>query len=216
MGLYFRDIAQKLGGKRDLHEPNRPLSDLGPYEHLRRIFRLCVVHGKRNIRACGVPDDVRNDMRSLYCVQHPDWDEAIRRIKNLGGKSGAGEYHPQLVFHQVIRVLSTAVALLALDWLQDKVNSSFAFPAMCWEKSFIPLAIWRSGEANSNLIESVHADVYCEGVSCTLVGGIIKGRAFDLLKTRTLHIQETVGIRPSYDSGHITENEAKSLKRKSE
>ena len=87
---------------------------------------------------------------------------------------------------------------------------------MCWEKSFIPLIIWRSGDANSNLIESVHADVNREGISCTLVGGIIKGKAFDLMKLRTLKAQEMAGICSLYNSGHIVENATKSLKRKSE
>ena len=59
---------------------------------------------------------------------------------------------------------------------------------MCWEKSYIPLSIWRAGESNSNLIESVHADVNREGVRCTLIGGVKKGQAFDAMKMRTLKV----------------------------
>jgi len=59
---------------------------------------------------------------------------------------------------------------------------------MCWEKSYILLAVWKAGDSTSNLIESVHADVNREGVRCTLVGGIKKGEAFDMLKMRSLKV----------------------------
>lgn len=75
-----------------------------------------------------------------------------------------------------------------VDWVQDKIRSGFAFEAMCWEKSFIPCTIWMAGDANSNLIESVHADVNREGISCTLVGGLEKGYSFDKNKMNTLKV----------------------------
>ena len=75
-----------------------------------------------------------------------------------------------------------------LDWVDDKVRSKFAFAVICWEKSHIPLAIWKAGDSTSNLIESVHADVNREGVKCTLVGGIKKGEAFDTMKMRSLKV----------------------------
>ena len=40
----------------------------------------------------------------------------------------------------------------------------------------------------SNLIESVHADVNQEGVGCTLVGTVIKGQAFDIMKMKNLKV----------------------------
>lgn len=104
---------------------------------------------------------------------------------------------------------------------------------MCWAKSHIPRPIWQAGEANSNLIESVHADVNREGIACTLLGGLTKGHHFDIFKMRTLkviwgacydahpvayHVAlqafEDNGIRPSYKTGHSFENAEKSLKRK--
>lgn len=74
------------------------------------------------------------------------------------------------------------------DWVRDKVRSKFAFEALCWEKSYIPKLVWMAGDANTNLIESVHADVNREGVQCTLVGGIKKGQAFDSMKMKTLKV----------------------------
>ncbi|KAK6991975.1 hypothetical protein R3P38DRAFT_3226954 [Favolaschia claudopus] len=41
IGLRLQDVAQAMPTKHDLHEPERLLSSLGPYDHLRRIFRLC-------------------------------------------------------------------------------------------------------------------------------------------------------------------------------
>lgn len=74
------------------------------------------------------------------------------------------------------------------DWVQDKVRSKFAFPGLCWEKSFIPEDVWKAGEGHSNLIESVHADVNREGIRCTLLGGLKKGQAFDKMKMKTLAV----------------------------
>lgn len=50
------------------------------------------------------------------------------------------------------------------------------------------MTIWKAGDSNSNLIESVHADVNREGVRCTLLGGVKKGEAFDAMKMRTLEV----------------------------
>lgn len=80
--------------------------------------------------------------------------------------------------------------------MNDKIRSKFAFQALCWEKSHIPALIWKAGDANTNLIESVHADVNREGVHCTLVGGLKKGQAFDRMKMKTL---EVCHLLPSLD-----------------
>jgi hypothetical protein len=50
---------------------------------------------------------------------------------------------------------------------------------LCWEKSLVPIDIWKAGDSTSNIIESVHADVNREGVGCTLVGAVRKGQAFN-------------------------------------
>ncbi|KAJ7867739.1 hypothetical protein B0H14DRAFT_3132843 [Mycena olivaceomarginata] len=190
IGLHLQEVAQGLVGKHDLHEPERLLSSLSPYEHLHRVFRVCNVHGKRNIRSCPVSEEVRNLMRSLMCLRHPDWEGTVAAIRLLGGKAGE-------------------------DWVQDKIRSKFAFEGWCWEKSHIPEAVWRAGQSHSNLIESVHADVNREGTHCTLLGGLKKGQAFDALKMKTLQTFEDYSIRPSYKSGHPIDNALKSLKRKS-
>ncbi|KAG6826455.1 hypothetical protein H0H92_015743 [Tricholoma furcatifolium] len=190
LGLYLQSLTLERKGVYDLHEPDRLLTDLSPYEHLHRVFRLCTVHALRNIHdARGITDEVRNLMRSLICMEHPAWDRTLEEIRTLGGKVGA-------------------------DWIQNKVDSKFALEGLCWEKSYIPWYIWKAGEANSNLVESVHADVNREGISCSLLGGIAKGRSFDAMKMKTLSAFETSGIRPSYKSGHLMENAAKNLKRK--
>lgn len=59
---------------------------------------------------------------------------------------------------------------------------------MCWEKSFIPLDIWQARRRESNIAEVVHANVNLEGKGCTLVGGMYKGKHFDLLKQQVLAV----------------------------
>ncbi|KAJ6506213.1 hypothetical protein C8R47DRAFT_1241345 [Mycena vitilis] len=190
LGLHLQKLASKMPLKPDLHEPERNIQDLTPYEHLSRVFRVCIVHDFRNIQKCQVSDEVKWLMRSLVCVEHDDWDGTLGMIREKGGKAGN-------------------------DWVNDKESSQFFFPGICWERSHIPLDIWNAGDSNSNLIESVHADVNRDGVHCTLLGGLQKGQKFDALRMKTLITYEKYGITPSYKTGHLSENMYTNLKRKS-
>ncbi|KAF8182256.1 hypothetical protein K438DRAFT_2166815 [Mycena galopus ATCC 62051] len=189
IGLHLQKIATNMPLKADLHEPGHNIQDLDAYDHLRRIFRICTVHNFRDIKKCPVPEDVRWLMRSFVCVEHDDWDGTLLKIREKGGKAGN-------------------------DWVNDKESSKFFFPGICWDRSFIPIEIWNAGDANSNLIESVHQDVNREGVHCTLLGGLKKGQFFDALKIKTLVTYESFGVTPSFKTGHISENAFHNLKRK--
>jgi hypothetical protein len=97
--LGIGDYLQKISppGKYDLYEPIRLLADLGPYEHLKRILRLCFVHYARNIQKCTVSEDVKNAMFSLHGVLHKDgseatWKNTLDFIKREGNKAGEGPY----------------------------------------------------------------------------------------------------------------------------
>ncbi|KAJ6528652.1 hypothetical protein DFH09DRAFT_1413445 [Mycena vulgaris] len=161
LGLHLQKLASNMPVKADLHQAEHTIQELDPYDHLRRILRICVVHDFRNINKCPVAEDVRWLMRSLVCIEHDDWEGTLLKIRDKGGKAGN-------------------------DWVNDKQSSKFFFPGICWEQSFIPLDIWNAGDPNSNLIESVHRDVNREGVHCTLLGGLKKGQLFDALKMKTL------------------------------
>lgn len=91
LGLHLQSLAQSSPDKYDLHEPSRTLASLGPYDHLRRLVRVCYTHAKRNIQKCNVSEEVRKLMRSLLCLTHPDWNGALDLIRQQGGKAGAGE-----------------------------------------------------------------------------------------------------------------------------
>ncbi|KAJ3816363.1 hypothetical protein F5880DRAFT_1512730, partial [Lentinula raphanica] len=138
---------------------------------------------------CAVSQEVRNLMRSLDCVQHDNWEETLSEIRRLGGRAGE-------------------------NWVADKEHSKFAFPAICWERSYIPLEIWQACRRESNVVEIVHANVNLEGTQCTLVGGVMKGKHFDLMKQRALESREHLGIRESYSTKHRFENEIKNVKRR--
>ncbi|KAL0060449.1 hypothetical protein AAF712_012771 [Marasmius tenuissimus] len=187
LGLHLQSICQSLDG-RDLYE-NKRLKDLSPYDHLHRIFRLCLVHFCRNIQECKVPPPAREAMRGLACMEHESWDEALETIRNDGGRAG-------------------------VDWLENKIQSKFALEAVCWEKSKIPKYIWMAGDQNDNIVESSHSNVNLEGKSCTLVGGIEKGRRYDATKLAKLRSFEEAGVRPSYATGHQVDNSCRAIKRK--
>lgn len=177
-------LAQAFPERYDLHEPDRLLSSLDPYEHLRRIFRLCNVHVARNIKLAKVSNFVKVMMNSLVCVDHPNFDGTLDRIRNQGGKVGSGQ---DIIYHCMVTE-HLAESCQFLDWVHDKIRSKFALPGICWKKSYIPIDIWRAGDNTSNVIESLHFDVNCEGKGCTLVGGMQMGHRFDLLKIRTLQV----------------------------
>ncbi|KAF7969704.1 hypothetical protein HWV62_26160 [Athelia sp. TMB] len=187
IGLYLQAVAKKFPGRRDLHETSRRLDELDAYDHLRRIYRLCTTHVERNIHEVSTPDEIKYKMRSLMCVEHPDFDGCLRTIALEGGKPAA-------------------------DWVQNKINCKFALPAICWQKSLIPKIIWQIGDTTSNIIEGLHSDVNSEGKFCSLVGGVKKGLRFDTMKLLSLEAFETFGIRPLYKTGHKSENIARGIK----
>ncbi|KAJ6467409.1 hypothetical protein C8R45DRAFT_938748 [Mycena sanguinolenta] len=178
LGLHLQKLASCMPPKRDMYETERLLQDLSPYEHLHRNFRLCAT-----------TEQVRWLMRSLVCMEHPDWDGTIQMISVHGGKA-------------------------AQDWLQNKESSGFVFEGICWQKSRMLRQIWEAGDNNSNLIETTHRDVNREGVQCTLVGGLKKGWQFDAMKMKTLKAFESYGITPTHKSTHISANALSNLKRR--
>ncbi|KAJ7222651.1 hypothetical protein C8J57DRAFT_1094515 [Mycena rebaudengoi] len=191
LGLYLQSVAAELPPKWDLYDTWRTIQELSAYEHLERCFRVCCLHIFRRIRNAAVPNPVRWLMRSLVCLEHPDWDATLQAICDQGGKVGTA-------------------------WVNDKINSKFIFPAICQERSRIPQAIWRAAEENDNLVEQVHGDVNHEGTQRTLVGGVITGQAYDSMRMKSLEALETYGIRPTYASRHPSENAYANLRRRSE
>ncbi|KAF7328552.1 hypothetical protein MVEN_02542900 [Mycena venus] len=190
LGLHLQKVASQMTRKADLYEPGRDIQDLSPYEHLHRtvLFRS-ILHYFHLVKLCLTTEHVRWLMRSLVCMEHPDWDATLETIQELGGKA-------------------------AQDWLNNKQSSGFVFKGICWEKSFIPRMIWEAGDSNSNLIETVHRDANREGVHCTLLGGLRKGQQFDNMKMKTLGAFEMFGITPTYKTGHVFENALTNLKRR--
>ncbi|KAJ7775045.1 hypothetical protein B0H16DRAFT_1684672 [Mycena metata] len=135
-----------------------------------------------------------------------DLYEPDRLVQDLG---------PYEHLHRNFRVCTVHYfRLVQLCGTTEQVSSGFVFEGICWQKSFIPRAIWEAGESNSNLIESVHRDANREGVHCTLLGGLLKGQQFDAMKMKTLAAYESWGITPTYKSAHISENAVSNLKRR--
>lgn len=90
LGLHLKELAQQMPGWYDLHEPDRLLSSLSEYDHLHRVFQLCHVHFFRNIKTANVSEDTKNKMHSLVCIEHADFEETLKQIKEDRGKAGKG------------------------------------------------------------------------------------------------------------------------------
>ncbi len=77
-------------------EPDRLLRDLDAYDHLKRFYRLCVTHFKRNIHdmRSHVSADIRAAMLSLASSEpHPDLEGTFTLIRS-GGKKASGTRPP--------------------------------------------------------------------------------------------------------------------------
>ncbi|KAF8145358.1 hypothetical protein K438DRAFT_1630265 [Mycena galopus ATCC 62051] len=189
LGLHLQAVAASLPQRFDLYQPHRTIQSLSPYDHLHRVFRLCSNHFYRNITSSAATTEIKWLMRSLLCVEHADWEGTVSAIEQNGGKVGR-------------------------DWIKDKQTTHFVFEAICWERSHIPLSVWKAGDSHTNLVETVHRDANREGVQCTLLGGLQKGQAFDSLKMRTLELYEMYGVQSTYMSGHISENAFRNMRRR--
>lgn len=86
---------------RDVHaldpfQPERKISSLDPYEHLKRSLRICVVHFRRGVKKLadrvGLDQAIINVMHSL-ASPHPinDYDGIIQRIAEAGDEANSKE-----------------------------------------------------------------------------------------------------------------------------
>ncbi|KAJ7499533.1 hypothetical protein FB451DRAFT_1162004 [Mycena latifolia] len=97
-------------------------------------------------KMCTVLEPVHEMMRSLTCVSYPNWDKTTEKIKTEGDKTAQGDS----LATSCCRFFLVLTRMQPIDWICDKESCKFAFAGLCWEKSFIPLAIWQAGEAHSN------------------------------------------------------------------
>jgi hypothetical protein len=73
---------------------------------------------------CSLPEEVRNLMCSLMCMEHNDWGVTLHVIAERGGKASTGK---------LTNLLSTSNShsIKPQDWVQDKIQSKFVFKGMC-------------------------------------------------------------------------------------
>jgi len=79
--------------------------------------------------------------------------------------------------------------------LKDKVETNqFALPALYHPASLIPEDIWCAYPATTNGNEQAHRNVNRDGVNLTLLGGIMRGRAFDDRAAQSIDVHASLGI----------------------
>ncbi|KAJ7585267.1 hypothetical protein C8J56DRAFT_1053660 [Mycena floridula] len=189
LGLHLQQIAcSEAGSKSDLHQPWRTLGDLGPYEHVNRLIRMCIAHFFRNIHKSKASEVAKVRMQSLSCVSHPNLPSVISELERES---------------KVTR-----------DWIQNKLQSKFAIQGLCHQESFIPLDIWQAGDDTTNIVEASHRDINHEGVGCSLVGGTVSGKGYDLAKLKAQENHIATGISSSYRPGHVQQSVNRSVHRR--
>ncbi|KAG1786273.1 uncharacterized protein HD556DRAFT_1449897 [Suillus plorans] len=88
---------------------------------------------------------------------------------------------------------------------KDKVETNkFALPALYRPTSFITEDIWRACPATMNGNEQAHWNVNRDSMNLTLLGGIMKGRAFDDWAAQSIDVHVSLGIGThDRDSTHV-------------
>ncbi|KAF9232988.1 hypothetical protein BU15DRAFT_66970 [Melanogaster broomeanus] len=171
LGMFCIEISRNVKTP-CTYEPHHLISELTPYEHLRRFYRLCVAHFKRNIHSLKgiVSKEVYSAMMSLATSeQHPDIQATLNCIRNGGPKAAA--------------------------WLKDKIDSTkFALPALYQPESLIPSIIWKACPSTTNGNEQAHRNAYRDGVNLTLLAGIMKGMKYDQAAMVSIDTHSTFGI----------------------
>ncbi|EJD33362.1 hypothetical protein AURDEDRAFT_177559 [Auricularia subglabra TFB-10046 SS5] len=187
LGQFLVEIAQDLTAF-DRYEPGKRLCDLGPYEHLARFLRLCVVHLRRNIKRYQgkVSKTVYDAMWSLAASEtHTDFPKACEIIRT-GGKDAA-------------------------NWLREK--ELFALAALYQPWSKIPLEIWRAGKGNTNGVEQMHRDVNRDGKWLTLLGGIQRGMQHDIREAKNMSLVRSEGIHRRFKPSEPVFTQKRSIQR---
>jgi hypothetical protein len=83
------------------YEPSRHLCDLGPYDHLRSMYRLCAFHFKCNVRKLQtvVSPNVYNAMLCISSFEaHPNFESTLQLISKGGKKAKGTNFHTQDTF----------------------------------------------------------------------------------------------------------------------
>ncbi|KAF5382081.1 hypothetical protein D9615_004312 [Tricholomella constricta] len=154
------------------YDGKQRLRDLDPYEHLRRFFRICITHFKRNINDIRryISKDVRIAMLSLASSQpHACLEETLRFIEAGGQKAKA--------------------------WLNDKrTGSKFVLPAVYQPMSLIPIQFWKASASTSNGNEQAHRNINRDGINLTMLAGIMRGMQYDGRAMASLELHASLGV----------------------
>ncbi|EJD44696.1 hypothetical protein AURDEDRAFT_125039 [Auricularia subglabra TFB-10046 SS5] len=196
-GLALQDVAAEMTAP-DPYEPWKRLCDLTAYDHLARIYRICLVHYQRNVKKLEayVSPDVLSALYSLASTEpHKDFDGA-KEVIRAGGKKAAGPDYVR-------------------DWLKDKeIGTPFALPALYYPLSKIPIDIWRANKPNSNGVEQKHRNVNRDGKHLSMLGGIFHGMQHDVRERRSGDMVIQEGIHPRYRPAHEGMREERAFTRK--
>ncbi|EJD35077.1 hypothetical protein AURDEDRAFT_175844 [Auricularia subglabra TFB-10046 SS5] len=192
VGLFLVKLAAALGERVDLFEPLRRLSDLGAYDHLRRIIWLCCTHYIRHVRPFHGKEceDVYRAMLSLASADPlPDFEALVRLIKQKGSKE-------------------------ANQWLAEKeLSDRSGLRALYQPLSFIPVQIWKSGPSSTNARESAQGRDILSGKGLNLVGGLVTAWFDDRDEMRSFRSHLNFGISRHYTEPTVAHRAMTSLVR---
>lgn len=80
-------------------------------------------------------------------------------------------------------------------WLKDKLESNrFGLKAIYRPASLIPEEIWKACPGTTNGNEQAHRNVNRDGTNLTLLGGIMRGKAYNDRAAASIHTHQNQNI----------------------
>jgi hypothetical protein len=79
--------------------------------------------------------------------------------------------------------------------LADKEDAGFVIPALYFPKSLMPPEVWKASPTTTNGNEQAHRNINRDGISLTLLGGVMHGQDYDTQVSKSIKAHSMYGIQ---------------------
>ena len=115
----------------------------------------------------------------------PNFENTLQLIRGGGKKAKGTNFHTQ----------NTIIANTIVDWLADKEDTGFVIPALYFPRSLMPPEVWKASPTTTNGNEQAHRNINHNGVSLTLLGGVMHGQDDNAWVNKNINVHSLYGIQ---------------------
>lgn len=116
---------------------------------------------------------------------HPNFESTLQLIRGEGKKAKGSNFYTQ----------NTMITNNTVDWLADKESAGFVIPALYFPKSLMPSEVWKASPTTTNGNEQAHLNINCNGISLTLLRGVMHGQDYDTWVNKSIKAHLIYGIQ---------------------